>query len=154
MDLLHSPNNNLWPVAQFFLNDLSNLEQANRLQLVQVNGFSVPRILWWVLKQVLCIWDLLHSLNNNLWPVPQFWVDNYLFWTYSTLYILHWDLFPSFIISLWTNFTIIDNLLHSLIFFWIACQIWNKQIASLMCGSFHASSKLCSVQMTWHIWYR
>ena len=32
-------------VAQFFLNDLSNLEQANRLQLVQVNGFPVPRIL-------------------------------------------------------------------------------------------------------------
>ena len=58
VNLFHSPNNNLWPAAQFFLNDSSNLEKANRLQLVQVNGFSVQRILWWVLKQLLCIWDL------------------------------------------------------------------------------------------------
>ena len=77
------------------------------------------------------------------------------FGTYSILFILHWDLFHSFNISLWTCLTvltIIYDLLQSWIFLWITCQtshnsnnffvrityhFLNKQMAFHLCGSLH-----------------
>ena len=96
VDPLHD---HLQPVAQFefFLNDLSNLEQANSFSnvwilscifktllcandmphLVQVNGFCAPRILWWVFNALLWTNHFLHfEQTNGFSPV---WVISCVF---------------------------------------------------------------------------
>ena len=129
VDLFHSPYNYLWPVAQldFFVNDLSNLKQANSFSLVwilscifktlqcvndmphlvQEYGFSAPRILWWVLKQLLCTNHLSHFEQTNV---------------FSPVWVIH-DLF---------NYPLLE----------ITCHIWNRKWLVSCVGPFMFFFKL------------